>query len=66
MFSCSWFNSVKYFDNDQLLQHDIQTIEFLGFSFRDDVVAVDCGHRVPFQGSDKLGEIPLVLHILHL
>ena len=46
MFSCSWSNSVKYFYHDQVLQYLIQTIQFLGFSFRDDIVAVDCSHRV--------------------
>ena len=46
MFSCSWSNSVKYFDHDQSLQNLIQTIQSLGFSFRDDVIAVDCSHRV--------------------
>ena len=30
----------------KLLQYSIQTIQFLGFSFRDDAVAVDCSHRV--------------------
>ena len=46
MFSCTWSNSVKYFYHDQLLQYLIQTIQLLGFSFRDDIVAVDCSHRV--------------------
>ena len=42
-----WSTSViKYFDHDQLLQYPIQTIQFLGFSFRDDIVAVGCSHRV--------------------
>ena len=31
---------------DQLLQYLIQTIQFLGFSFRADVVAADCRHRI--------------------
>ena len=46
MFSCSWSNSVKYLYHDQLLQYLIQTIQFLGFSLGDDVVAIDCSHRV--------------------
>ena len=33
-------------NHDQLSQYLIQTIQFLGFSFSDDVVAVDCSHRV--------------------
>ena len=54
MFSCSWSNSVKYLDHDQLLEYLVQTIQFLGFSLSDDVVAVDCSHRVRLKAAADL------------
>ena len=42
VFHCPCSDSVKYFDHDQLLQYLIQTIQLLGPSFCDDVVAMDC------------------------
>ena len=46
VFDCSWSDSVKHFDNDQLHQNLIRVIQLLKLSFSDDVVAMDCSRRV--------------------
>ena len=46
VFHCSWSDSVKHFDNDQMLQYLVRAIQPLGLSFSDDVVAMECSHRV--------------------
>ena len=58
VFHCLWSDSVKHFDHDQSLQYLIQTIQLLGLSFCNDVVAMGLQPWSPPQSSDVLGDIP--------